>query len=231
MTIRARKKPSNLPWQNAVEWLGTRFADITTQGGSCLKDKSCIRLGKVLVFAVGIIALPAKPVQGFEVQSDKTPANLRAYGEPTRITPYVDRGPKVLLSGKVQITLKIHEFSRGKNSSLMEANTYRLNNNIEKKSEFNLGNSLVIVKPLAWNRQTNDYKLQLSFSRLYGDFNQLREHIGDVTVSGKLDKISKDTFVFKGMARKKFQDAFGKPVLEAVITPSAPKFDVASGGM
>lgn len=127
---------------------------------------------------------------------------------------------------KVRIGVKLTTFAKfnimdkaGKNTvKIMRDDEIKrtLRAKIDRPNHFIINEYHVETVPLKWVRQTMKYAVRLVFSKRYGEYGEVEEHIGSVDLAGHLE--GKDgLYVLKGATAKTFKSDTGDPILRAVI--------------
>ena len=171
-------------------------------------------------YLIAIICLCLFPASAFSISKSQIPtnsANTADLSVPTE-------GQKTSTAGKVRIGLKLSPFSKiqfqdasGKKKIKFKVDQElkrTLRARIDKPNHFVVGNYHVETIPLKWLKKTKDYAVRL-FSKRYGSYGEVEEHLGNLDVSGRLE--GKDgLFVLVGAKSTVIKNKSGEPILKAV---------------
>lgn len=172
-------------------------------------------------YLIAIICLCLFPASAFSISKSQIPtnsANTADLSVPTE-------SQKTSMAGKVRIGLKLSPFSKiqlqdasGKKKIKFKVDQElkrTLRARIDKPNHFVVGNYHVETIPLKWLKKTKDYAVRLSFSKRYGSYGEVEEHLGNLDVSGRLE--GKDgLFVLVGAKSTVIKNKSGEPIVKAV---------------
>lgn len=126
---------------------------------------------------------------------------------------------------KIRIGLKIIPFSkisfkskRGqKDFSFKEDKELKrtLRARMDKPNHFIVGNYHIETIPLKWIKKTQNYMVRLVFSKRYGAYGEVEEHLGDIDVEGRLQG-KNGLFVLIGANSKLIRNKSGDPLLKVL---------------
>ncbi len=133
-------------------------------------------------------------------QSNGQPAQVRIG---LHLTPFVTAKTQNLKG-------EIHEISRPA-GDLKRTLRARVN----KMNHFVISDYHVESEPLAFVKETSQYRIKLKFSKRLGPYGELEESIGSMEVAGKLEG-SGGVYVLKGAASSEFKDPMGRTVLRVL---------------
>ena len=87
---------------------------------------------------------------------------------------------------------------------------------LNETNHFFIGNWHVETVPLSLIRKTRHYQVRINVYERYGDYGQLEENLGSVTVSGVLEPQERGTSLLVGVGKQRLRDRFGNPYLDVV---------------
>jgi len=127
--------------------------------------------------------------------------------------------------GKVRIGLKLSPFSKvqlqdqsGKKHIKFKPDAEikrTLRARIDMPNHFVVENYHVESIPLKWIRKTQSYAVRLSFSKRYGEYGEVEEHLGTIDVAGRLS--GKDgVYILMGASAKTIKNDRDEPLLKIV---------------
>lgn len=171
-------------------------------------------------YLLAIISICFFPTSAFSISKSQIPTNATNTSDMS-----VRTGEKVSSAGKVRIGLKLSPFSKiqlqdgsGKNKIKFKIDQElkrTLRARIDKPNHFVVGNYHVETIPLKWLKKTKDYAVRLSFSKRYGSYGEVEEHLGSLDVKGRLE--GKDgLYVLMGAKSTVIKNKAGEPILKAV---------------
>lgn len=97
-----------------------------------------------------------------------------------------------------------------------EASSHTLRARLDKVNHFYLNDWHIESKPVSWIRNTKRYEVQLTFFQRYGAYGKLEKRVGALKLNGNLHKQHENIYVLSGVAKKRFNDKFGAPVLDVI---------------
>jgi hypothetical protein len=145
------------------------------------------------------------------------------YGEPGKIAPSESRKKVSNQKANLKAVVLLQEYQTLATKALDgrvvmsrvpgEMMTYRLHANMDRPSEFSLGNFQIRIVPLAWNHSLNELSLAIHLDRHHGDYQQLVESIGDWNLTGRVQAMENQTFQWRSGAKHTFMDKVGNALL------------------
>jgi hypothetical protein len=174
---------------------------------------------KMKKLLVSIALLMIASGTAFSISKSKIPTNSANTSNLT-----IDKEQKNV-AGKVRIGLKLSPFSKiqlqnqsGKNIVKFKVDSEikrTLRARIDKPNHFIVDNYHVETIPLKWIKKSQNYTVRLSFSKRYGAYGEVEEHLGNVDVSGRLQGKG-GVFVLMGASSKVIKNDRGEPLLKVV---------------
>ncbi len=181
----------------------------------------------LLIASFVFVAFSGKQVLAQEQGASLGAGQVLGYGEVQNIRPAEQRSKVTSLSGKVLIELKIIHYSKVASRNLKGEQvvreiervpeSFRLNANLESPQVFHVSGYKVEINPVAWNRHAGQYKFGLRLNRLFGDYQQLEEFVGETTIEGNLVQVSDSKFSLRTSADLLFKDKSNDPLVRLVI--------------
>lgn len=137
------------------------------------------------------------------------PARIRVQ---LRVTPYekvVTHSPRGVQTSKFQPGQEILHTLRAR---------------MDRPNHFYFGEWHVTATPLSWSRESLSYRVRLNFQKIYGVAANLEEAVGDMEVSGHLQKVDDGMYNLVASEKKVFRDLEGNPKL-AIVAGFNPAAD------
>lgn len=171
---------------------------------------------KILVIAsfIGMVSTHSYSVSKSKIPSNATNSSDLTIGKVEKSSP-----------GKVRIGLKLSSYSKiqlqdqSGNTRVkfkMDDEIKRtLRARIDKPNHFVVGSYHVESIPLKWIKKTQTYAVRLSFSKRFGSYGEVEEHLGSLDVEGRLEGKDK-LFVLMGAASKVIKNDKGEPLLKVL---------------
>jgi hypothetical protein len=137
------------------------------------------------------------------------------------------------IGAKVRIAIKLKPFEKflvqGKNQrqrvSFRSVDTIRhmLRARIEQTNHFYIGDWHVETVPVKWSRAELTLEMNVRFYKRYGDSRELEEYVGHLPMVGQLVPGKQDgLYLFRGRARKQFQNKHGQPIIAVELGTYGP---------
>jgi hypothetical protein len=171
-------------------------------------------------YLLALISVCSFSTNSFSISKSQIPTNATNTSDMS-----VRSGDNKRSAGKVRIGLKLSPFSKiqlqdrsGKNKVKFKIDQElkrTLRARIDKPNHFVVGNYHVETIPLKWLKKTKDYAVRLSFSKRYGSYGEVEEHLGSLDVSGRLEG-KNGLYVLMGAKSTVIKNKSGEPILKAV---------------
>ncbi len=140
------------------------------------------------------------------------------------------------VKGEVRIGISIKEFQKrtqqvasgGKAVSYVAAppQTFTLRAILEEREEFYVGQWHILYEPIRHIKDINEnFSCRLQFSRLYGDYLELEETLGEMILTGQLVGQT-GLYAIKGTAFKRVRNKEGRPTFDFLAGSSASEEEI-----